>query len=543
MNAYFPPIDPLKLEAAWKAADTLAKSCRGSSPLSPRPSEPDGEAPLTIDAAGLRVDFARQQIPPHAQSALHALAEAAALANWRDAMLRGETVNASEGRAALHTALRDPNGELTDDLPESVRHTVRQTLARMRTISDQVRSGVWRGASGRPISDVFHLGIGGSQLGPELACDALHRFSHPRLRNHFLGNIDPDRWHRVSRDLNPHTTLIIIASKSWRTPETARNAQAARQWLLDAGIAEGLLGRHLVAVSSNLEAAQSLGVLPENILACPDWVGGRYSLWGAVGLPIMMQVGPEAFDAMLAGARSMDSHFARAPVSGNAPMQLALTSAWNAARLGSGTEAVIPYSDALRRLPAHLQQLQMESNGKSVNARGEPLSRATMPVVWGEPGTDSQHSFFQALHQGVAIHPIDLIMVGGVSDTDPWLRSRVLNANAVAQAQALSNGYEHADPQRRHPGGRPVTIIHLPQLNPATLGALIALYEHKTVCLGWLWGVNPFDQWGVELGKRLAVNVEALMTASTDQVAPPEAVAELTLDPATESTLRYLKSL
>lgn len=543
MKPYFPPIDSVKLEAAWKTADSLAGAQRATSSATALPTESEGESALIVEAAGLRIDFARQRIPARAQSALYALAEAAGLPEWRDAMLHGEIVNASESRAALHTALRDPNAELAADLPDPIRNTVRQTLARMRALSDQVRSGAWRGASGRPISDVLHLGIGGSQLGPELACDALHRFSHPRLKAHFLGNIDPDRWFRVSRDLNPHTTLVIIASKSWRTPETARNAQAVRQWLINAGIAEDRLGRHLIAVSSNLEAAQSLGVLPENILACPDWVGGRYSLWGAVGLPIMMQVGAEAFDAMLAGARSMDSHFAQAPVSGNAPMRLALVSAWNAALLSSGTEAVIPYSDALRRLPAHLQQLQMESNGKSVNALGQPLTRPTMPVVWGEPGTDSQHSFFQALHQGVTIHPIDLIMVGGVTDHDPWLRSRALNANAVAQAQALSNGYQHADIQRRHPGGRPVTIIHLPHLDPTTLGALIALYEHKTVCLGWLWGVNPFDQWGVELGKRLAVNVEALMDASAHHGARPEATPELPLDPATESTLRYLKSL
>jgi glucose-6-phosphate isomerase len=429
---------------------------------------------------------------------------------------------------------------VSPSLDSTVRSVVQDTLARMRALTDAVRSGQWRGASGRPVSDILHIGIGGSQLGPELACEALHRFAHPRLRIHFLGNIDPDRWFRLSQDLNPLTTLVIVASKSWRTPETARNAQAVRQWLVAGGVAESELARHLVAVSSNLDAAQSLGVAPNNILPCPDWVGGRYSVWGAVGLPVMMQVGAEAFDQMLSGARGMDRHFAQSSVSTNAPMMLALVSAWNAARLSSGTEAVIPYADALRRFAAHLQQLQMESNGKSVSGRGEPLSRASMPVVWGEPGTDSQHSFFQALHQGVAVHPVDLILVGGSADTDPWQRARALNANAVAQAQALSLGHADTDPQRVHPGGRPVTLIHLPQLDPAALGALIALYEHKTACLGWLWGLNPFDQWGVELGKRLAVGMEAQLASDA-----PGSAATLDatgLDAATRETLQYLRA-
>jgi glucose-6-phosphate isomerase len=494
-------------------------------------------SPLVIEAAGLRIDFNRQRLPDPACSALIALADTARLGDWRDAMLRGEWVNASEARPALHTALREPQGLVSPTLDSAVRGVVRNTLARMRALTDAVRSGQWRGASGRPVSDILHIGIGGSQLGPELACEALHRFAHPRLRVHFLGNIDPDRWFRLAQDLNPLTTLVIVASKSWRTPETARNAQAVRQWLLSGGVAESQLAKHLVAVSSNLEAAQSLGVAPDNILPCPDWVGGRYSVWGAVGLPVMMQVGAEAFDQMLSGARGMDRHFAQSTASSNAPMMLALVSAWNASLLSSGTEAVIPYADALRRLAAHLQQLQMESNGKSVSVRGEPLTRASMPVVWGEPGTDSQHSFFQALHQGVAAHPVDLILVGGAADTDPWLRTRGLNANAVAQAQALSLGHVDADPQRVHPGGRPVTLIHLPQLDPAALGALIALYEHKTACLGWLWGLNPFDQWGVELGKRLAAGIEAQFGSDTQSTA---GAAEL--DAATRETLRYLRA-
>jgi len=543
MKSYFPPVDPNALAAAWQSLSDLAANSRKLSLAAIVAREPDRTRQMVINASGLRVDFTRQRLAATVLPTLMHLATSAQLPAWRDAMFCGEQVNASERRPALHTALRDPDCRLGESVPPMVSRTVRDTLDRMRRLSDRVRDGQWRGASGRPISDVLHVGIGGSQLGPELACDALHRFAHPRLRIHFLGNIDPERWARLSRDLNPLTTLVIIASKSWRTPETARNAQAVRNWLLTGGVSGDALGRHLIAVSSNLEAAQSLGVDSQYIFPCPDWVGGRYSLWGAVGLPVMMQIGADAFEEMLGGARSMDQHFLTAPCLENAPMMLALISAWNASLLGSGTEAVIPYSDALRRFAAHLQQLQMESNGKSVTARGEPVSRPTMPVVWGEPGTDSQHSFFQALHQGVAVHPVDMVMVGGATDTDPWLRGRALQANAVAQAQALSLGHDDEDPQRVHPGGRPVTLIHLPQLSPSTFGALIALYEHKTVCLGWMWGLNPFDQWGVELGKRLAVGIESQLAHFCEEPDSGSGAEQLESDAATKETMAYLSRL
>ena len=540
MTPYFPRLDSAALANAWASlSDQTAKS-RALPLTTILASEPERSRHLVINAAELRIDCSRQRLPATALPTLASLANQAGITAWRDAMFRGDMVNSSERRPALHTALRDPDAGLTPSLDSEVSATVRETLARMRAVSEQVRSGQWRGATGRPISDILHVGIGGSQLGPELACEALHQFAHPRLRIHFLGNIDPDRWARLSRDLNPLTTLVIVASKSWRTPETARNAQAVQQWLLKGGVASNALGRHLIAVSSNLDAARSLGVDGHNIFPCPDWVGGRYSLWGAVGLPIMLQIGADAFEAMLAGARAMDRHFTTAPCLENAPMMLALISAWNANLFQSGTEAVIPYSDALRRFAAYLQQLQMESNGKSVTAQGQPVGRPTMPVVWGEPGTDSQHSFFQALHQGVAVHPIDIVIVGGATDTDPGLRARALHANAVAQAQALSLGHDDSDPQRVHPGGRPVTLIHLPRLDPAGLGALIALYEHKTVCLGWLWGLNPFDQWGVELGKRLAVGMESSLGAPPAEAARAVGVPET--DAATRETLSYLRS-
>lgn len=526
-----------EIARAWSAVDqaiAVTAQCTIASLLQ---DEGDTRAErLIIEAAGLVVDLSRQRLPLAALPALAELVEAARLAQWRDAMLAGEPVNLSEQRAALHTALRaapelPPDGS-PDALPGSppatthpyppadVRVEVAQTLARMQKVSDAVRSGRWRGASGRPISDVVHVGIGGSQLGPQLACEALAVYAHRRLGIQFLGNVDPQAWQRVRADLNPETTLFIIASKSWRTPETARNAEAVRQWLIEGGIDEGSLNSHLLGVTSNRDAARQFGIADEHLFSCPDWVGGRYSLWGAIGLPLMIAVGPDHFDALLGGARAMDVHFQTAAPLANAPMMLALVSAWNARLLPRATEVVIPYSDRLRRLPAHLQQLQMESNGKSTLANGKVASPyAAMPAIWGEPGTESQHSFFQALHQGPIEHAIDFILVErDAAGSDPWHRDRALLANAVAQAGALAIGHAEGALERHHPGNRPVTLIHLPTLEPATLGALIALYEHKTASLGWLWGINPFDQWGVELGKKLAEAYEAML--DPDRPAP-----------------------
>ncbi len=535
-----PIVDDTTLARSWEQIRDLARQEPSEAIEGLLRQEPDRARVMKLDAAGLVVDLSRQRLPLRALDGLIALARHARLEEWRDAMFSGLPVNGSESRAALHCALRDPAGELCAEAGPAVSEVVRSTLARMRLISDRVRDGSWRGCAGRPISDIIHIGIGGSKLGPQLVCDALRAFAHPRLRIHFLGNVDPEASARVLAECNPQTTLVIVASKSWRTIETSRNAQAVRAWLLDGGVKPESLERHLIAVSSNLQAATELGVSPDNILPCPDWVGGRYSLWGAVGLPVMLQIGADRFGELLAGAHAMDRHFRQAQPRENMPMLLALTSVWNAALLGSGTEAVIPYSEALARLPAHLQQLQMESNGKSVDMRGRAVPHPTMPVVWGEAGTDSQHSFFQALHQGVVGHPADFIVIGGIHDTDPWKRGLALRANALAQAQALALGHDAPHAHRRHPGNRPVTLIHMREISPATLGALIALYEHKTVCLGWLWGLNPFDQWGVELGKQIASSIESSMLEPTPAQGSSPAT---TFDPATKSTLTTLRRL
>lgn len=530
-----PTPNPSRWHQAWAAFEQLARQSRTNRIADLLADEPDRIAVTSLSAAGLTLDFSRQLLPLAGLRTIFELAEATGVLRWRDAMFAGAPVNTGERRPALHTALRDPSGQLHATVDRDVMQTVNETLTAMTTIADSVRNGSWRGASGRPISDIVHLGIGGSQLGPQLACEALPHRSHPRLRCHFLGNVDPAAEQRALDSLNPLTTLVIVASKSWRTTETARNAQAIRNWLSGAGISDALISRHLIAVSSNRSAAIELGVAPQHVLPCPDWVGGRYSLWSAIGLPVMCLIGPDAFRSMLAGAHAMDKHFFESAAQTNAPLWLALISAWNAQLLKSGTEVVIAYSDPLRRLAAHLQQLEMESNGKSVDRMEAPLTRPSMPVVWGEPGTESQHSFFQALHQGVQPHPADFILVGGAKDSDPWKRGVALRANALAQAQALAYGNKSDDPKLCHPGNRPTTLIHLPRLEPGSFGALIALYEHKTACLGWLWGLNPFDQWGVERGKEIAISLEARL-ASDERLA-------LNADPATEASLTRLRSL
>lgn len=512
-----------------------ARAARETAILSLFDAEADRLERLSFDVAGLRIDLSRQRLPLAALDAWGDLVGASGLVGRRAAMFAGEAINFTEERAAFHVALRAPAGTprpLGDGGPD-VGREVDDTLRRMRDFSRRVREGEWVGAHARPITDVVHVGIGGSQLGPLLACDALAAYRHARLRVHFLANIDPDAWTRLKAGLAPDTTLVVIASKSWRTVETARNARAVRDWLVDGGIEEPDLARHLVGVTANPPGARAFGLVDEAIFPFSDWVGGRYSLWSAIGLPVMLAIGPEGFDAMLAGAHALDCHFAEMPWERNAPVMMALLSLWNADALGSQTEAVIPYAQALARLPAYLQQLQMESNGKTVDIDGAPIITPPAPVIWGEPGTDAQHSFFQQLHQGPQPQPVDFVLVQPAPN-DPQDRGLGLAANALAQAEALLRGAPDAvDPHRRYEGNRPSSTILLEALDPACFGALLALYEHKTAALGWLMRINSFDQWGVELGKRIATRHEALL-------ADPDAdLAEL--DPSTADLLRRMR--
>jgi glucose-6-phosphate isomerase len=547
-----PQPDRSALESAWREVERLAALAGGRRIESMYLADDSRSQRLTIDAAGLAIDLGRNHLDAQAIDALTALARAARVTDWRQAMFDGLPINVTEDRAVLHVALRSPDRESTAPASssgaatllaplrvngEDVRDTVRTTRQRMFRFCDEVRSGQWRGASGRPITDVVNIGIGGSQLGPELACDALHAFAHPRLRIHFLANVDPSAWDRLARQLNPATTLAIVASKSWRTQETSLNALAVREWMLAGGIQADRLHRHFVGVTANPGSARAFGLSDDGIFPFGDWVGGRYSLWSAIGLAVALQIGPTAFQQLLGGAHLMDRHFAESPLERNAPVLMALLSIWNARLWPGCTEVIVPYHHALRRLPAWLQQLQMESNGKRVGLDGRPVSGDTAGVCWGEPGTDAQHSFFQALHQGTRTHPVDFILsVPGPAhrSASAWERSRALLGNALAQAEALMCGRRpgNDDPLAAHrecPGDRPSSLIILDTLSPASLGALLALYEHKTAVMGWVLGIDSFDQWGVEIGKTLAAGVEPLLDAEGDP-GHPDGLSQATLD-------------
>ncbi len=499
--------------------------------------EPDRLAELSFEIGDLYVDLSRHRFPRQAIGLAENLVLASGLAEQRQRMFDGEPINFTEDRAVFHVALRAPAGTacpLGKD-GEDVSSEVHQTLERMRQFSRGVRSGRWRGATGQKITDIVNVGIGGSQLGPLLACDALHEFADPDLNVHFLANIDPTAWRRIRSRLNPETTLVVIASKSWKTIETARNAQAVRDWLIESGLSHAQLGKHLVGVTANPAGARDFGLVDEAIFPFRDWVGGRYSLWSAIGLPVMLMIGPDGFDAMLAGARQMDTHFLQTPTRRNAPVMMAVLTLWNQIALHAQTEAVIPYSQALARLPAYLQQLQMESNGKSVDSDGNRLTVGASPVIWGEPGTDAQHSFFQSLHQGPQVQPVDFVLVAQ-TENDPQQRGLGLLANALAQSEALLLGQSSPDdPHRRYDGNRPSSTLLLKTLDPFSFGAMIALYEHKTAALGWLLRINSFDQWGVELGKKIAAKHEALLLGE-----PAE--GDTRLDPSTGALLERLRS-
>ncbi len=510
--------------AARAALQDLAAGSREVSITRLLRDEPARGQRLVLDAAGVHVDLSRHRLPLPALDALLRLAEAIDIEGQRNAMFAGEAVNFTEGRPAWHVALRRPAGTATDTDAAAVE----ATLARVCAFADTVRAGRWPGASGHPIRSVVHVGIGGSHLGPQLACEALADRDAP-LTVRFLSNVDPDSCARATAGLDPHTTLAIIASKSWRTAETARNARALRRWFVDGGVPSDGLHRHLAGVTSNLEAALGSGLTRDAVFPLWDWVGGRYSMWSSVGLPIVLAVGAARFRAMLAGAHEMDRHFREAPLAANAPVLMALVSWWNRLVLDGGTEVVVPYSDRLRSLVAFLQQLQMESNGKHVDHTGRMVPWQTTPVIWGSTGTDAQHSFFQALHQGTSVHPVEFVLVVPPSDDDEG-RGRTLLANALGQIEALTIG-RHVDTRRqadagamavedtdtliaahRHaPGNRPSTVLLLDALDAQRFGALIALYEHKTATLGWLWEIDSFDQWGVELGKTLADAIEPLL--------------------------------
>ena len=467
---------------------------------------PERAARYRLEAAGLYLDYSRNLITDEVFELLAELAESSPLAAHREAMFSGEAINVTERRPVLHAALRATADDLRDDGLGELAGEIAAQSRRVKEVSERIRAGEWLGVTGKPVRDVVNLGIGGSDLGPKLACEALKEFSHEKVRCHFLSNVDGEPIRSLLRRLDPETTLVIVASKSFTTQETLLNANTAATWLKDRlGMENPFASPHFVAITAAPAKALRAGIPRDQILRFEDWVGGRYSLWSSIGLSIAVTAGHENFQRMLAGARQMDRHFRTAPLERNMPVVLALLGIWYANLLEAESHAVVPYCERLLQLPFYLQQLDMESNGKSVTVTGERVRQATGPVVWGLSGTNGQHSFFQLLHQGTHLVPVDFIGIGEDRLGSPE-HHRVLLANMLAQSAALMRGKqsENLPPWRNYPGNRPSNVLLLERLTPETFGALIALYEHKVFVQGSLWNINSFDQWGVELGKELA---------------------------------------
>jgi glucose-6-phosphate isomerase len=481
---------------------------------------------FSIEAASLFLDYSKNRISAETIALLLDLARERKVEERRDAMFSGEKINATEQRAVLHTALRLPRSRSLMVDGQDVVKEVHAVLDRIAGFTERVRSGSWIGHTGKAITDIVNIGIGGSDLGPEMVCRALRPFVHPRLSLHFVSNVDGHDMDAVLGRLNPATTLFIVASKTFTTRETMLNAQTARKWFLRHGN-ESALAKHFVAVSTNTTAVAEFGIDTENMFPFWDWVGGRYSVWSAIGLPVALAVGFDQFKEFLSGAHAMDEHFRTAPAERNMPMLLALLGIWYRNFFQAGSVSIAPYHQDLSQFAAYLQQLDMESNGKRVTLDGQPAAGATGPIVWGDVGTNGQHAYFQLLHQGTDITPVDFIAALRASH-GLETHHLVLLANCFAQAEAFMKGktgdevrrelqaqkldgkdIEALVPHRTFPGNRPSNMILFDQLTPSTLGALIALYEHKVFVQGAVWGINSFDQWGVELGKVLAKNIEA----------------------------------
>jgi glucose-6-phosphate isomerase len=477
-------------------------------------SDPGRGARFSLEACGLYLDYSKNLVTADTLRLLFALAEARGVRQRAADMFAGCKINETERRAVLHTALRNRSGTPVMVGGRDVMPAVKRVLERMGAFSRAVRSGAWTGHTGRRIRRVINLGIGGSDLGPCMAVEALRPYADPGLDVRFVSNVDAAHFAQHTRGADPAETLFIVASKTFTTQETMTNAATARAWLLEALRDEAAVAKHFVAVSTNARAVREFGIDPANMFEFWDWVGGRYSMCSAVGLPLMVAVGPENFDAMLAGFHAMDRHFAEAPAEANMPLLLGMLGVWYRNFLGFATHAVLPYDQHLHRFAAHLQQLDMESNGKSVDLRGRRVRWQTGPVVWGEPGTNGQHAFYQLLHQGTQVVPADFI--GFCRSHHPVSDHHdKLMANCFAHTEALAFGKTVAEAEaagargrlavhRSFEGNRPTNTILAEKLTPYSLGALTALYEHKVFVQGAVWGINSFDQWGVELGKTLA---------------------------------------
>ncbi|MEM8571326.1 MAG: glucose-6-phosphate isomerase [Pseudomonadota bacterium] len=505
----------------WQDLDASHEKTADRSIASLFADNPDRFEEFSARLGDMVFDFSKTNIDSLALSQLLELAEVSGVEARRDAMFSGEKINMTEDRAVLHVALRN-----TRDRPILVDHhnvmpDVHDVLGRMGTFADGVRSGALAASDGQAFTDIVNIGIGGSDLGPAMATLALSPY-HDGPRAHFVSNVDGAHVHDVLAGLDPARTLVIVASKTFTTIETMTNARTAVAWLKE-GVGEAF-GAHLAAVSTALEKTAAFGIEDARVFGFWDWVGGRYSVWSAVGLPLMIAIGPARFEEFLAGAHEMDRHFAETPLAENLPVLLALVGIWHRNICGYPTRAVLPYDQRLARLPAYLQQLDMESNGKAVGLDGGPLHRATGPVVWGEPGTNGQHAFYQLIHQGLNVIPCEFLIAVNGHEPDLKHHQDLLIANCLAQSEALMMGRDLAAameaakdptvaPHKVFEGSRPSTTLIYPQLDPATLGRIIALYEHRVFVEGTIWGLNSFDQWGVELGKELATALLPMVEA------------------------------
>jgi len=530
---------------AWQALAVHAERARGLHLRQLFADDPGRAERLSAEAAGLFLDYSKNRVTDETLGLLRRLAEESGVSERAEAMFRGEKINVSENRSVLHVALRMPKGRsLVVDGVDVVRE-VHDVLDRMAAFSESVRSGEWRGHTGRPIRSVVNIGIGGSDLGPVMAYEALRHYARRDLTFRFVSNVDSTDFAEATRDLSPDETLFVVSSKTFTTLETMTNAHTARAWALAALGDEAAIARHFVAVSTNTGEVRAFGIDTDNMFGFWEWVGGRYSMDSAIGLSTMLAIGPEAFHELLAGFHALDEHFRSAPPEENLPVLMGLLAVWYRNFLGAQTVGVMPYSQYLKRFPAYLQQLTMESNGKHVTLDGRPVDYDTGAVYWGEPGTNGQHSFYQLIHQGTALIPVDLI--GFATTLNPIGEHHdLLMSNVFAQAEALAFGKtadevraegtpEELVPHRVFEGNRPTNVILAERLTPHALGTLVALYEHSVLTQGTVWSIDSFDQWGVELGKVLAKRIVPELTAAAEP--------ELGHDSSTNALIRRYRSM
>jgi glucose-6-phosphate isomerase len=536
---------PLTQRAAWTALREHHGKIGDVHLRSLFADDPSRGERMVIDAVGLYVDYSKHRVTDETIRLLIQLAEQSGIRERIDAMFGGEKLNTTEGRAVLHVALRAPRDASIIVDGEDVVPAVHAVLDRMASFAERVRSGAWKGHTGKRIRNVVNIGIGGSDLGPVMAYEALRHYSDRSTTFRFVSNVDPTDFVEATRDLDPAETLFIVASKTFTTLETITNARAARDWLLDRLHDESAVAKHFVALSTNAAEVSKFGIDTANMFEFWDWVGGRYSMDSAIGLSTMLAIGPEAFREMLAGFRAVDEHFRTAPFERNIPALLGLLTVWYVDFFGAETVAVLPYDQYLKRFPAYLQQLTMESNGKRVTRNGTSVAYQTGPIYWGEPGTNGQHSFYQLLHQGTKLIPADFIAFA--QTLNPLdAQHDLLIANFLAQTEALAFGKtadevraegtpEELVPHRTFPGNQPSTSILAEKLTPELLGKLVALYEHSVFTQSVIWGINAFDQWGVELGKALAMRIIPELQAPGD--------ADLAHDSSTNTLIRRYRRL